>query len=298
MSHFFKNIREYQIKVGIFVAICLVIVFFSYNWLMDRFSGNKYEKYQVLFDSVSNLERGNSVFFRGVRVGKVISLSFTDDGILLDLMIERNLKIDKKAAFLIKDKDMLGTKTLEIIPGNSIEQINPKEVQSGRSIPGFSDLISNINNLSEKIEALVVEIEDEEKFFSKVSDLVTNVDVSLKSMQFIMNDLRESDMLKSFTELRKASESIQELINQNSEGLVTTLESTNKTFEKVDTLISGTNKILGKFNENLENEDSNLNKLMTDEQLYQNMVKLLKEMDALISDIKAQPHRYFKFSVF
>ena len=298
MSHFYKNVKENQLRVGLFVVAVLLISILSYNWLMDWFSLNRYNMVQVLFDSISNLEKGNSVFYRGVRVGRVSALNFTPDGILLDLLIEKHVKIGKDADFLIKDKDMLGTKTLEIVPGNSSEHITPGVVQIGRSVPGFSDLILNINNLSEKIETLVNQFEGEEAIFERIGDIISNVDVSLSSMQILLSDLKNSDMLESFTELRKASVNIQELINENAESLAVTLELTNHAFTKIDTLLVSSTQLINQINKQMSNQNSNINKLMTDEELYKNLVKSIKEMELLISDIKENPKRYFKFSVF
>ena len=298
MSHFFKNVKENQVKVGVFVTVVLVMLVLSYNWLMDWFSINRYNNIQVLFDSVSNLEKGNSVFFRGVRVGRVSALNFTSDGILLDLLIDKNVTIDRDAGFFIKDKDMLGTKTLEIVPGGSLAALDYRVIHSGKSIPGFSDLISNINNLSEKIEALVLQFENEEAFFDRINDIMKSVDISLTSIQILVTNLKSSDMLESFTELRRASQDIQVLINDNAESLATTLNFANQTFTKIDTLIVGSTQLISQINEQMADQNSNINMLMTDDELYKNLVRSVKEMELFISDIKENPKKYFKFSVF
>jgi len=298
MSHFYENVKETQFKVGVFVVICLLALFLSYSWLMDWFMGSRFDSYRVLFDQVSTLEKGNTVYYRGVRVGKVSNLTIRTDGILLDLLVDSKVKISTDAVFTIKDKDMMGTKSLEITPGISTQWLNDKEIYMGRGLPGFSDLISNVNTLSAKVELLIDQLNRDELFTEKLNKLLDNADVSLKDLNKLMHDLDNSDLLVSFTELRKASESLQALIKDNEENLTTTLGAAVNTFSKVDSLVVVTTEAMAYINSKLKNEDSNVNKLLSDEELYINLVKSTKELELLLNDIKAHPTKYFKFSVF
>jgi phospholipid/cholesterol/gamma-HCH transport system substrate-binding protein len=298
MSSFYRNVKQTQLKVGVFVVICLVALFLSYSWLMDWFMGSKFEKYQVLFDTVNTMERGNTVYFRGVRVGRVTDLSFRHDGILVTIQVEAAVNIDKEATFEIKDKDMMGTKSLEIIPGNHPERLDPREIYRGRGLPGFSDLISNVNSLSEKIESLVDQLDKDDMFVDKLDNLILNADRSLISLQHLMTDINNSDILRSFTELHRASRSINELIADNTDNLLAMLDVTHNTFTKIDSLVTQTGQFVTFFSDMMTTEDGNLNKLLTDDQLYETVINTTRELEILLNDIKKNPRKYFKFSVF
>jgi phospholipid/cholesterol/gamma-HCH transport system substrate-binding protein len=298
MSSFYKNVKQTQLKVGIFVVICLIALFLSYSWLMDWFMGSKFEKYQVLFDTVNTMERGNTVYFRGVRVGRVTDLTFRHDGILVTMMVEANVMIDKAATFEIKDKDMMGTKSLEIIPGNSPERLDPNEIYRGRGLPGFSDLISNVNALSGKIESLIDQLDRDDQFVDKLDNIMLNADKSLISLQHLMTDINNSDLLRSFTELHRASKSINELIANNTDNLLAMLDATQNTFTKIDSLVTQTGQFVTVFSEMMTTEDGSINKLLTDDKLYETIINTTQELETLLNDIKKNPKKYFKFSVF
>jgi len=299
MSHFYENMKETQLKVGIFVIICLVVLFLSYSWLQDWFMSSKLQTYQVLFDQVNTLEKGNTVYYRGVRVGRVSGLTIRYDGILLDLLVDKSVKISKDATFVIKDKDMMGTKSLEIIPGNSSDYLTVNEIHKGTGLPGFSDLISNVNTLSGKVELLIDQLNKDELFVDKLDKLLDNAFESLKDIRIVISDLQRSDMLIAFTELKKASESLHTFVDDNADGLSTTLTTAKTSLVKMDSLVAVSTKIVTNINDKLENnEDSNANKLLTDDELYQNLVKATNELQLLLNDIKAHPTKYFKFSVF
>jgi len=299
MSHFYENVQSTQLKVGVFVIVCLVVLFLSYSWLMDWFMGSKLERYHVLFDQVNTLEKGNTVYYRGVRVGRVSGLTIRYDGILLELLIDNSVKISKDATFIIKDKDMMGTKSLEIVPGVSNEYINNTEIYPGKGLPGFSDLISNVNTLSGKVELLIDQLNKDDLFVEKLDRLLDSASESLTQMQTLVSDLQRSDMLSAFRELRKASESLHAFVGDNAEGMSTTLASAKVSLVKIDSLVTISTKVVSDVQDKLKNnENSNVNKLLTDEELYQNLVKATKELELLLNDIKAHPTKYFKFSVF
>src|SRR5437667_275971 len=48
----------------------------------------------------------------------------------------------------------------------------------------------------------------------------------------------------------------------------------------------------------IERGDGTLGKLITQDQLYQRADKVLTEMETLLVDVKKNPAKYFKFSVF
>jgi len=48
----------------------------------------------------------------------------------------------------------------------------------------------------------------------------------------------------------------------------------------------------------IERGDGTLGKLVNQDQLYKRADKVLSEVEGLITDIKKDPKRYFKFSVF
>lgn len=298
MSHFYKNVKETEFKVGFFLLVCMIILFFSYSWLNDWFLKSRYDILQVLFDSVNNLERGNSVYYRGVRIGRVNGLVITDKGVLVDLQISHDIIIDDSALFVIKDKDMMGTKSVEIFPGGSNNGIDVGKVYYGKSLPGLSDLISNLNVLTNQVESIISRLDQNEELFIKIDRIIEQTDESIQQAQILLKSINDSDLLTAFSELKNASTSIQNLISEHSEGINNTLELTQNTFSRIDSLIINSSNIIVTLQDNFQNKNGNLNKLINDHELYDNLVNSTKELETLISDIKKNPRRYFKFSIF
>ena len=50
--------------------------------------------------------------------------------------------------------------------------------------------------------------------------------------------------------------------------------------------------------EKILQEDNSLNKLITEKELYENLLKATANLDSLLKDIKKNPKKYFQIKVF
>ncbi len=298
MVHFYKNIRETEIKVGIFVILSFLVLFVSYSWLNDWFLKNKYEKIKVVFENVNNIEKGNSVFYRGVRVGRVDNLIINTEGVIVELLISQKLDIREDAIFIIKESDMMGTRVIDIIPGKSNSVVDAFTVYRGRALPGLSDLVSNLNVLSGQIENIMLKLDIHDNLLGRIDNVLALTENSFQLVSEILQDAQEKEIITAFVELKQLSLSFQKILNDNSDNLDTAFKQANYTLTGIDSFLVQMNIVLDSFNKQLENKDSNLNKVLNDDQLYKNLLKTTQEMEFLLNDIKKNPRKYFKFSIF
>ena len=291
MSHFYKNIRETEVKVGFFIIICLLILFFSYSWLSNWFVGKKYTTISVLFDNVGSLEKGHSVYYRGVLVGRVRSMTIDETGVLVNLFIEKGINFTSNDLFYVKDKDMMGTKMVDVVAGKNPLPILAGNIYQGKNVPGLADLVARFNDLTVYLESFIVKIENNGELFAQLDRIIKGIDQSLVGVQGIIKDINDSDLLLAFSELKEASTSIIALTDSVTAPLSTA-------FTQIDSLITTTQTLVNDLQKNIDNEDSNFNKIFKDEELYNNLVESTKEVKSLLEDIKENPKKYFKFSVF
>jgi phospholipid/cholesterol/gamma-HCH transport system substrate-binding protein len=221
----------------------------------------------------------------------VNSLHIVAEGVLVNLSILGDVFIDKGSSFVVKDHDMMGTKSVDIVPGNSGERVQAGEIYNGRSLPGLTDLIPSLNVLSDRFETLLIALEQNDELFKKIDQIITNTDSGIAEIQNLLTNLNTSDIWSAFTEIRNASYSVVNLVNDNTEGLLST-------FAKLDTLIIQSTGLISNLHDNVSKEDGNLHRLLNDDELYDNLVRSVKEIETLINDIKQNPRRYFKFSIF
>jgi phospholipid/cholesterol/gamma-HCH transport system substrate-binding protein len=122
LSEYVKHLRWAKLKVGIVITIAMVIVFFAIMFAgnIERIFAPKVLIYAV-FDDVKGLRDGSPVWFSGVEIGSVQSISFTaEETILVEMLITADtvhfLKEDSEADILTLG--LLGDKYIEITPGS------------------------------------------------------------------------------------------------------------------------------------------------------------------------------------
>ena len=291
MSSFYKNMRSTQIKVGIFITISLLILILSYGWLKDWFLGSKDETISILFDNANSIDKGSSVYYRGVRIGRVVNLTINNEGVLVDISVLKDAFITNDSVFIIRDKDMLGTKIVDITPGNSPIRINNNIVYNGTSMSGLSDLISRLIGLTISFEEIIVNMPLNNSFFAKIDDIFTATNNVISELEALVINVNNSEIFDIVSDIKEISSKLDTII-------VDTTEQIGNTFTNLDTFLMKSDMFISALQDNLEKEDSNLNMLFNDKVLYENLLNSTKEIETLIKDIKENPRKYFKFSVF
>ncbi len=211
------------------------------------------------------------------------------------------------------NSDLLGSKTLEIVPGNAISVAKANDTLAGLVEP----------SLPEALSKTVSPIKD------KVETLVSSIDTVVNSLNDVFNDKTKNDLKGSFAAIRPTVQNIEEATAKlnafvgdetgrmhdimanidkithdftmyhtalsrgidNFASISDTLRAMNlkKTITETTTAISSVNDILQK----VKSGDGTLGKLVSDDKLYNNLVSATRNMDKLVSDIKANPHKYF-----
>ncbi|HEV3109486.1 MAG TPA: outer membrane lipid asymmetry maintenance protein MlaD [Candidatus Binataceae bacterium] len=112
--------RTTQFLVGIFALAGLTaLAFLSFRLgKLELFAPPGYVIY-ASFDNVSGLKSGDDVEIDGVSVGKVISISLSNDRAKVTMRIDRGIKIDDEAIAAIRTRGIIGDKYVAISPGPS-----------------------------------------------------------------------------------------------------------------------------------------------------------------------------------
>lgn len=112
--------RTTQFMVGIFALAGLAaLAFLSFRLgKLELFAPPGYVIY-ANFDNVSGLKVGDDVEIDGVSVGKVISISLSNERAKVTMRINRGVKIDDEAIAAIRTRGIIGDKYVAISPGPS-----------------------------------------------------------------------------------------------------------------------------------------------------------------------------------
>jgi hypothetical protein len=90
----------------------------------------KNDKYTVIVNNVEGLEEGSLVTYKGLPVGKVVSMNFYNDSIIVDFEVAKDFKIPSGSKFIVTN-NILSHITLAIEPGRNKSFISINDTLRG-----------------------------------------------------------------------------------------------------------------------------------------------------------------------
>ena len=287
---FYRNKSEIEFKVGLFTLAALVILISGYMWFTNVLSLKNSQEILVSFEDAAGLERGTSVFIRGINCGKVSQILLRDEDVLISLLVDFDLSLKQGTEFIISDADLMGNKKIDIIQTKIGGPLDLAEIQSGQTAINVAQIIAKAGNMVDDLSTLLTDdnlilltelqtmISDSKTMVNNVNNLVTSnsrqIYSTINSLSALSKDLEEI-LVNNKSEINDSGKLIQHIEK--------TAENLNKTLAKID-------QVADVFT----TDETTINKLFTEKQLYDNMLKTSQNLDSLIEDIKQNPKRYFK----
>jgi phospholipid/cholesterol/gamma-HCH transport system substrate-binding protein len=246
----------------------------------------------ILSNDVQGLAENNFVSVSGKKIGTVSKMNFVRRNDSLFVVAELRLKeefaplVTKDATASIKSLGVLGDKYVDITTGKGAPVTNGDFIGL-TSEDGMASLTGSAN-----------------KAFDKINELLDNLNNGKGMAGKILTDEKMgAELSETITSLKTTSNELAKLSQKASsgDGLLPKLlndkamaKSTTETIERLNKAAAKTELLMTKLN----NDKGTLGQLSSNPLLYNNLTQTLSSLDSLLTDLKAHPKRYVKFSVF
>ena len=300
--------RRQEIILGAVVFFAAVILVVGTVWLSERYAGaaGGY-RIHAKFDSVPGLQVGNPVTFRGVRVGKVLSITL-EDGlpfVALGFASVRDLPVDSR--FLLKSDGLLGGQMIEIQLGESEQRLPDGAVVEGISASDLDAMVSESRLMIEKIRNAVDGVASDNNL-AHLESVLSRIDTTTYYLNRLLNDDNLGKVDKMLDSLAVATGDASGLMRDNRENLsiaVTNIAVTMERLARISAQMESTSVAMQNTFANLDDISRGIRdgrgtvgRLVKDEAVYEHLDRTLTSVDSLIEDIKRNPKRYLHISIF
>ncbi|MCX7833464.1 MAG: MlaD family protein [Ignavibacteria bacterium] len=267
-------------KVGVFVVVALIIVIATMFWAKGFYVYRDMRDLKVYFKMVTGLKKGDPVMVNGVIKGKVKDFNLEGDSVLVEFLLERDVKIKKDYKIEIVSTELLGGKTINISQGNSPEEIDYNVPLSGSKMNDILALINNVNELTEQVKGLIGN-------FNKAAEDLQNI---LASVDEVIGDPKVKNELKStISNIQITSSNLNSLVSENKISLKNITDKTSGTIDKVNTTIDNVNTMLDENKPNIETTISEI-KVLT-----QKIDGLVENLNGIVSNLQDKNKGVGKF---
>lgn len=309
-----------ETKIGIFVAACLLAMFWGINFLKGKNIFSRNNTYYAVFKSIDGLENTNDVLINGFKVGLVENIEFHDvrsGKFLVTLLIGKEYEIPHNTVAKLVSSNIMGGKAikLEVSPDSTYYQ--PGDTLPASIEIGLIDQLSyQMAPVKEKVENLIIELDNSLKILGEVfneanreqlSQGVANLNQSLYNikqstaaldtmlnspngqLRNIINNVESisANFKKSNGELSNIIHNVSSVSDSVARGNIA------QTMHQLDTSLKELSSILLKINTG----EGSLGKLVNNDSLYNNLASVSKSLDVLINDLKNNPKKYVNFSI-
>ena len=279
--------RRFETKTKVGMAIIIAFLVFLLGDMFLRGVSIRRHRYvlKTKLRNVGGLMQGDRVTVMGMGVGRVGKMSLQGEEVIVPLRIESDLRLPFDSIVRLRSSSLFGRKEMAIEPGQSSEILKDGDYIAGVYESPLSALTSTVGPVGEDLMDVLARLK-----------LVLSQETRV-NIQGSLSDLRD------FTQrLKENGETLDTLLvhlAQTSSGLKgedieATLGSLREATENLAQVSSSLKEIAGR----MEQGSGTLGKLSQDEALYENLKSLSQNLDSLVKDIKENPKRYLKFSIF
>jgi phospholipid/cholesterol/gamma-HCH transport system substrate-binding protein len=296
--------RNQELWVGLFVILGGAITLFLLFTLTDAALFRGRYIISSVVPNAGGVRKGDPVQMLGVNIGRVKGFTIAPTGVEISLEIEGEYGIPTDSSMELKSAGPLGGMIANVFPGRSPQMVRGGGVLRGELQP---DMMAEINKVSGEANKTMARVQ------LLLSDsLIKNTDASmlelntlLKRMTSIANEQQKE--LKTLTgSMKVASDNLAKATSREEiDRAMKSLEKTSASAERASAMMEKTTNSLNVVLGRIERGEGTLGKMSTNDDLYTNLNKTLEsvnatslEMKNLMADLKANPKKYLKVSVF
>lgn len=304
-----------ETKVGVLTVIALAILFLGYSFLRGKDVFSSDNKFHTVYDNVDGLTVSKPVMVNGFQIGRVSKMELLENGkIRVEFRISSDYPVPSNTIARIVNADLLGTKAIVFDLGNSTTMAKDGGVlQSDVQ----ANLLEKVEPLQNKIENLVVKLDSvltginsalNDDFQRDFKSSLRSISASLGNIENITSDVEK---LMGSEKIRLAN------IMQNLEAITNNFKNNNATINsilanldnlsddlatmEIKSTIDNANQAMAdvhSITDKINRGEGSLGLLVNDDQLYNNLNNASAELDELIRDLKTNPGKYIKLSIF
>lgn len=310
-----------EVKVGIAFVIATAILIWGLMYLKGLELLRTSRTFYAVYDQVNGLVPANPISIKGLQVGQVQKLYFDEKNptrIIVELYVLGDYPIPRNSSARIFSSSLLGAREVEIVPGDSKEL-----AKDGDTLLSLTEA-----TLGEEVNKQLLPLK------RKAENLISSIDTVAVIIQQVLNKNTRDNLVEAIEHVKQTLENIAHATHNldtligsqrnNLAGIIKNMESISSNLQKnngkitniltnfsdisdslaaaripqtlmrVNSAVTQLDSVLYKINRG----DGSVGQLLNNEQLYKEVEKAARDLNLLLEDIKANPTKYVKVSVF
>ncbi len=310
-----------EVKLALTAIAAVIILIWGINFLKAKALFDNNNVFYGIYDRVDGLKVSSNVIYRGYSVGQVNSIQFIGerfDKVLVQFTIGKKLKIPSNSVVAIQSADLMGSKALNLIPGDALEYaVSGDTLESQLALGLMEQLNEQLEPLKKKAENVLVSLDTvlialQEIFndgsrgnirgsLQSVSQTLDNVEEASGTLNNLLSEesKRISKILEDISSITGNLRTNNENISKGMDNVVSISDSLrainlNNTIRLLNSVLAQADSLMIKINYG----KGTLGSIVCDDVLYTNMTLLSENLNKILVEFRQNPKRFINLSMF
>ena len=299
--------NEARIGIGVLAAAVIFIAGIVYLRGIDLRS--KQYALRVSYRNVQGLKEGDVVTVAGLAIGRVETMSMVGRGIRVSLSIQTKVHLPQDSKAILKSETIMGGKFIEIAPGMDTLMLANGDSLAGMYEADLSELTATLSPITSNVLGILENVNStfDEPTRKRIQKIVFELERSSTRLEEVIHaggksaDASFADVSAFSRDLARFARTLDTIAvaeRLNIDTSVTSFAQWSRNMERVSMKLETTTESLNSVLAKIKNGEGTLGKLVQDERLYNHMDSLAMNLNLLVKDLRENPQRYVKLSLF
>ena len=302
-----KLSNEIKLGMAIFAAVIVFVGGVIYLRGVD-FQKREYTL-TIFYNNVNGLQEGNPITIAGLSVGKVEDMKLVGTAIAVKVQIQNKVQFPLDSKAYIKSSSLMGGKLIAITPGIDSQMLHNGDTLTGSYEADLTELTSTLAPISSNVLGILERVNTtfDEKTRHNIQSILDDVNRSSTELERIIHDEGQrldfaignfgtfSSNLSRFA-LNLDSMALSQRTNLDTS--MATIRVVAYNLHQASENLRSTTQSLDIVLNKIEKGEGTLGKLVHEEKLYNDIDSLASNLNLLVKDLRENPGKYVKVSVF
>jgi phospholipid/cholesterol/gamma-HCH transport system substrate-binding protein len=295
--------KTIELRVGLVVVLALAILVVGIIWVKGIRFNQTQNTYSVIFPDVGALKVGDPVSVSGVEKGKVRKIQLYRGNVLVALDLAADVVLKKDAKFMVRNIGLMGERFVAVQTGYSDTLLDLSHPAVGHYDTGIPEVMGRMGEVIDKLSRLVENLEGVlgTKWSSEsMLETIKNLKEVSHNLNLLL-DRNQGKFDQTMDDLSYSSGELKKIVSENKEKLQSTVDNFGEASIKLGNIVTTLDTLsmsLKKLSSKIESGEGTLGQLVNDTTLYDQIKKTTQHVDDLILDIKKNPKKYLKVTLF
>jgi phospholipid/cholesterol/gamma-HCH transport system substrate-binding protein len=296
--------RRNEVSVGIFITVAVIVLILGTLWLARGKLKAGYPLY-TRFAWGQNLKQGQPVLLAGVSVGYVGDVNLRRNGFLdVMLRIDDQYTVPKGSTATVKPVGIFGDVAIALTPPIPVpagSYAAGDTVPPGPASADIGQIMNRVDSIGATLSVLMHGLQEqivEAGTLKDISRTMASTAALSLQLQKVVTE-QNQNLTQTMESFRSAAGHLSNIADSAQiDAAVKNLRQTSENAARLSANLDSTNTQFRKLLAQAQTGNGTIGKLLTDTVLYNDTHRLLRQLDSLVADFKANPKKYINVRIF